>query len=78
MFLSDTIISSGVFYMDNTQKLKIEMEAVDRFLNEYGKTGKSDVSCPFCGTKLAYKEMGSSYEVACQTPGCLKADFRGI
>lgn len=63
---------------EKAQKLKIEMEAVDRFIDEYVKTGKSDVVCPFCGTALVYTEFGSSYEIACHTPGCLKSDFRGI
>ena len=60
----------------NRKKQKIE--AVNKYLDEYAKFGKSDVKCPFCNTKLEYYQCGTSYEVRCQTSNCLVAVFRGI
>lgn len=57
---------------------KIMFQAVDKFLDELSKHGKSDVKCPFCGTPLEYYGDSSAYEVKCHTPDCIKETFRGI
>ena len=62
--------------MDSTNEKSLN--AVDRFLSDLSKNGRSDVICPFCGTSLEYHETGSSYEVRCQTKNCLVETFRGI
>ena len=39
---------------------------------------QSIVHCPRCGRELQYREVGNSYEVKCQTEGCLKMTVRGL
>ena len=36
------------------------------------------VLCPRCGHNLEYREVGASYEVKCNTSGCLKMAVRGV
>ena len=36
------------------------------------------VVCPRCGKELLYRESGNSYEIRCQTEGCLKMTIRGL
>ena len=61
------------------EKKELKYEAVDKFLIEIAMYGKSDVVCPFCHTSLELDgDITASYEVKCQTEGCLKSTFRGI
>ena len=61
------------------KKKEIKYEAIDKFLKELYEKGKSEVVCPFCHTPLKIEgDITASYEVKCQTEGCLKSTFRGI
>lgn len=54
-------------------------DAVDKFLDDLYKKGKSDVVCPFCKSELLIDgDIRTSYEVRCMTENCLKITFRGI
>ncbi len=63
-----------------TANKEMKINAVDKFLDDLDRYGKSDVKCPFCGTPLKYYEYanGMSYEIRCQTPNCLRSCCRGI
>lgn len=53
--------------------------AVDKFLDELYKNGKSEVVCPVCKTKLELDgDIMASYSVRCKTEGCVEETFRGI
>ena len=61
------------------EKLKIELEVLDKFFDEYNTTGKPDVTCPYCHTPLELNgDITASYEVKCQTYNCFDHVFRGI
>lgn len=36
------------------------------------------ILCPRCGGELLYKSVGASYQVKCETDGCLKLTVRGL
>ena len=61
------------------EKLKIELEVLDKFFDEYNKTGEPTVVCPYCHTTLELNgDITASYEVKCQTENCFDHVFRGI
>lgn len=54
-------------------------DAVDKFLEDLYKNGKSEVVCPFCKSKLQIDgDIRTSYTVHCATDDCLSETFRGI
>lgn len=58
---------------------KVIYNAIDRFLSEVYKNGKSDVVCPVCKTRFEIDgNIRTSYSVKCQTDGCIEETFRGI
>jgi len=38
----------------------------------------ADLACPRCGGQLTYTEIGSSFDVICETDDCINYSGRGI
>lgn len=55
-----------------------DFELIDEVLEDYKKNGTTDKKCPYCGKSMKYEECGNSYEVRCETDGCIREVFRGI
>ncbi len=36
------------------------------------------VLCPRCHRELIFRSVGNSYEIKCQTDGCIKYSVRGL
>lgn len=36
------------------------------------------VLCPRCHKELIFRSVGNSYEIKCQTDGCIKYSVRGL
>jgi len=41
-------------------------------------TKHTDVKCPICGTNIIIYACGNSYEITCETEGCIRTGIRGI
>lgn len=57
---------------------KKEYAALDKAAMEFFKEGKTSTKCPRCGNKITVSIMGNSYEIKCDTKGCIKDVIRGI
>ena len=53
---------------------KAEWDALDKKIEH----PESVVYCPRCGKELAFRSVGNSYEVKCQTENCIKETVRGL
>lgn len=53
---------------------KEEEFAIEEKMNNHN----TKVVCPRCGKLLKYREAGNSYEIKCETEGCLREVVRGI
>lgn len=62
----------------DTKKTKEELDALLEAATQIFEKGYSDIKCPRCGNNLIYEEYGTSYTIKCNTPECIKTDFRGI
>lgn len=59
----------------NKQK---EIDLIAKVLSDYGKTGRSEIKCPYCNTLISVKEKGSLSVIKCETDNCLETTIHGI
>ena len=55
-----------------------EITTLDEAVNNFFDIGHSMVFCPRCGNEFDFHRSGSSYQIKCKTPDCLKMTSRGI
>ena len=55
-----------------------EHDLLVKAATDFGNTGKTDKKCPRCGNEIVLEMFGTSYDIKCKTPKCIKASFRGI
>ena len=41
-------------------------------------TKRTTIKCPVCGCNVITYACGNSYEILCETEGCIRAGIRGI
>jgi len=45
---------------------------------DFGRYGKTEKKCPVCGKPFIFRQIGSSYELRCETDHCTEIVSRGI
>lgn len=56
---------------------KLTKEEIDA-LEKKAESPQLSVKCPRCGSELAFRRCGNSYEVKCPTEGCIIETCRGL
>lgn len=65
--------------MDINKKFtEYELEVLDIAEEQFGFTGKTDVSCPRCGGKLIYNSVSTSYSIECENKCGIRMEVRGL
>jgi transcription initiation factor IIE alpha subunit len=66
-----------------TSTTNVSLEEYDKIEHELYEQLKADASsvkltCPRCGERLEFQELGNSYMITCSTPGCISYGVRGL
>ena len=55
-----------------------EIAILDKATNDFFDFGYTSYVCPRCGNVFEFSQKGTSFQIKCQTNGCLKMTSRGI